>query len=212
MEQFVRITGVAVPMLRANIDTDQIIPVPEMTRSTEETHERWGAGLFAYQRYVNRETREPNPAFILNREPWKGAVILLADRNFGCGSSREPAPKALRGYGFRAVIAPSFAGIFHGNSFRNGLLPVELPIECIEELARQIEATGGHETVTVDLQAEQVVAPNGQVFKFVSPRPLRAMLLSGMDEIDHTLQEIDSIEAYRAKDAKRRPWVYEAGF
>ena len=101
MEKFVRVTGIAVPMLKANIDTDQIIPVPEMTRSTEETHERWGAGLFAYWRYVRE--REPNPDFILNQEPWKRGVILLADRNFGCGSSREPAPRALRGFGFRAV-------------------------------------------------------------------------------------------------------------
>jgi 3-isopropylmalate/(R)-2-methylmalate dehydratase small subunit len=212
MEQLVSVTGVAVPMLQANIDTDQIIPVPEMTRSSEETHERWGTGLFAYRRYVDLDARLPNPDFILNREPWKGAVILLADRNFGCGSSREPAPKALRGYGFRAVIAPSFAGIFYGNSFRNGLLPVELPIEQVQELARQMEAAGGHAQITVDLQREQVVAPDGQAFKFSTPAPMRAMLLNGMDEIDHTLQELESIEAYWARDTERRPWVYEAGF
>ncbi len=209
MEKLVKVAGIALPMLQANIDTDQIIPVPEMTRSSEETHERWGAGLFAYWRYVR--DREPNPGFILNQEPWKRAVILLADRNFGCGSSREPAPRALRGYGFRAVIAPSFAGIFYGNSFRNGLLPVELPIEQVRELARQMEAARGHAEVTVDLEAEVVLAPDGQVFKFRTPAPLRRMLLGGLDEIDQTLQNIDAITAFWNRDAAKRPWVYAPG-
>lgn len=209
MEKLVKVAGIALPLLQANIDTDQIIPVPEMTRSSEETHERWGAGLFAYWRYLG--DREPNPAFILNQEPWKRAVILLADRNFGCGSSREPAPKALRGYGFRAVIAPSFAGIFYGNSFRNGLLPVELPIEQVRELARQMEAAKGEAEVTVDLEHEEVLAPDGQVFKFRTPAPLRKMLLGGLDEIDQTLQNVDAIAAFQRRDAGRRPWVYAPG-
>jgi 3-isopropylmalate/(R)-2-methylmalate dehydratase small subunit len=209
MEQLIKITGIAVPMLQANIDTDQIIPVPEMTRSTEETHERWGAGLFAYWRYLG--DREPNPDFILNQEPWKRAVILLADRNFGCGSSREPAPMALRGYGFRAVIAPSFSGIFFGNSFRNGLLPVELPIEQVREIARQMEAAGGNAQVTVDLEKEEVVAPDGQVFGFRTPAPLRRMLLTGLNEIDQTLHNIDAIRAFWDRDARKRPWVYAPG-
>jgi 3-isopropylmalate/(R)-2-methylmalate dehydratase small subunit len=209
MEQLTKVTGIAVPMLQANIDTDQIIPVPEMTRSMEETHERWGAGLFAYWRY--RRDREPNPEFILNREPWKRGVIILADRNFGCGSSREPAPKALRGYGFRAVIAPSFSGIFFGNCFRNGLLPVELPIEQVREIARQMEEAGGNAEVTVDLEREEVVAPDGQVFKFKTPAPLRGMLLTGLNEIDQTLQKIDAIKAFWGRDEGKRPWVYAPG-
>jgi 3-isopropylmalate/(R)-2-methylmalate dehydratase small subunit len=209
MEQLTKVTGIAVPMLQANIDTDQIIPVPEMTRSMEETHERWGAGLFAYWRYLR--DREPNPDFILNREPWKRAVILLADRNFGCGSSREPAPKALRGYGIRAVIAPSFSGIFFGNSFRNGLLPVELPIEQVREIARQMEEAQGNAKVTVDLEKEEVAAPDGQVFRFKTPAPLRRMLLTGLNEIDQTLQKIDAIKAFWGRDEGKRPWVYAPG-
>jgi 3-isopropylmalate/(R)-2-methylmalate dehydratase small subunit len=209
MEKLVRISGIAVPMLQANIDTDQIIPVPEMTRSNEETHERWGEGLFAYWRYLR--DREPNPDFILNREPWKRAVILLADRNFGCGSSREPAPKALRGYGFRVVIAPSFSGIFFGNSFRNGLLPVELPIEQVREIASQMEAAQGNAEVTVDLQKEEVTAPDGQVFTFRTPAPLRQMLLTGLNEIDQTLQKIDAIRSFWQRDAIKRPWIYAPG-
>jgi len=209
MEKLTRIQGIAVPMLQANIDTDQIIPVPEMTRSMEETHERWGAGLFAYWRYLGE--REPNPDFILNREPWKQGVILLADRNFGCGSSREPAPKALRGYGFRAVIAPSFAGIFFGNSFRNGLLPVELPIEQVRELARQMEEAQGNAQVTVDLERQEVVAPDGQTYRFETPAPMRRMLLTGLDEIDQTLLRQDAIAAFWDRDRTRRPWVYAPG-
>ena len=209
MEKMSKVSGIAVPMLQANIDTDQIIPVPEMTRSTEETHERWGAGLFAYWRYV--KDREPNPDFILNREPWKHATILLADRNFGCGSSREPAPRALRGFGIRAVIAPSFAGIFFGNSFRNGLLPVELPIEQVREIARQMEEAQGNAQVTIDLERQEVTAPDGQAFRFSTPAPLRRMLLTGLNEIDQTLQKIDAINGFWDRDTVKRPWVYAPG-
>ncbi len=211
MEKFTTVTGIALPMLQANIDTDQIIPVPEMTRSTEETHTRWGAGLFAYWRYQAGRDREPNPEFILNQDPWKNAVILLGGRNFGCGSSREAAPKALRGYGFRAIVAPSFAGILYGNSFRNGLLPVELPESEIAELARQMNAANGRASVTVDLQTQLVTAPDGQAFPFVTPPPLRQMLLSGLDEIDQALQDTTAIESYWKNDAVRRPWVYALG-
>lgn len=209
MEQFDSITGIAVPLLRDNIDTDQIIPVPEMTRSLEETHERWGSGLFSYWRYLHG--REPNPDFILNQEPWKRATILLAGRNFGCGSSREMAPRALRGFGFRSVIAPSFAGILYGNSFRNGLLPVELPEAQVHELARQMEAAQGQAEVTVDLQRQEVTAPDGQVFAFRTPPALRQMLLTGLDEIDQTLARGEEIRAFWQRDAARRPWVYEVG-
>ncbi len=126
METLSRVRGIALPLLRANIDTDQIIPVVEMTRATEffNNYERWGAGLFAYWRYVDVDARKPDLDFILNKAPWRRASILLAGRNFGCGSSREGAAMALRGYGFRAVIAPSFAGIFYGSGdpeWRHGI-------------------------------------------------------------------------------------------
>ena len=153
MEQFVRIEGTAAPMMRINIDTDQITPGKEIMRAHDDG---WGASLFGHWRYIG--DREPNPDFILNKEPWKHATILLADRNFGCGSSRETAPKALRDFGFRAVIAPSFGGIFFNNSFRNGLLPVELPIEQVKVLAAESDATGGLARISVDLEAQTVTA------------------------------------------------------
>ena len=203
MESFVRVRGIAVPMLRINIDTDQITPGRELIRVHREGY---AASLFSNLRYVGDRT--PNPEFILNREPWSRGTILLADRNFGCGSSRESAPKALREYGFRAVIAPSFGGIFFNNSFRNGLLPVELPIEQVRALAGQMEAAGGHAQVEVDLEHQTVTAPDGTRFSFESPQVLREMLLRGLDEIDVTLARSAEIDAYRERDRSRRPWAY----
>jgi len=203
MESFVRVRGIAVPMLRINIDTDQITPGRELIRVHREGY---AASLFSNLRYIGDRT--PNPEFILNREPWSRGTILLADRNFGCGSSRESAPKALRGFGFRAVIAPSFGGIFFNNSFRNGLLPVELPIEQVRALAEQMEAAGGRAEVEVDLDAQTVTAPDGTRFSFESPQVLREMLLRGVDEIDVTLARSAEIDAYRERDRSRRPWAY----
>ena len=203
MESLIRVRGIAVPMMRINIDTDQITPGKELIRVHREGH---AASLFANLRYIGERT--PNPEFILNREPWSRGTILLADRNFGCGSSRESAPKALREFGFRAVIAPSFGGIFFNNSFRNGLLPVELPIEQVRALAAQMQAAGGHAQVEVDLQAQIVTAPDGTRFAFSSPPVLREMLLRGVDEIDLTLSRSKEISAYRDGDRARRPWAY----
>ncbi len=206
MEQLIKVTGIAAPLLRINIDTDQIIPGREIMRGSREGY---GPGLFGYWRYI--EDRTPNPDFILNQEPWKHATILLADRNFGCGSSREPAPKSLRGFGFRAVIAPSFGGIFFNNSFRNGLLPVELPIEQVRLIAEQMEESSGNARVTVDLENQTVTAPHGQVFAFKTPALLRRMLLDGLDEIAVTLTMSKQIETYRSADAAKRPWAYRPG-
>jgi 3-isopropylmalate/(R)-2-methylmalate dehydratase small subunit len=206
MEQLVKITGIAAPLMRINIDTDQIIPGREIMRGSREGY---GPGLFAYWRYI--EDRTPNPDFILNQEPWKQATILLADRNFGCGSSREPAPKSLRGFGFRAVIAPSFGGIFFNNAFRNGLLPVELPIEQVRVLADQMEQSRGNARVAVDLETETVTAPQGEIFAFKTPALLRRMLLEGLDEIALTLTMRPQIETYRGRDASKRPWAYRPG-
>jgi 3-isopropylmalate/(R)-2-methylmalate dehydratase small subunit len=203
VESFTRIRGIAVPMLRINIDTDQITPGRELIRVHREGY---AASLFSNLRYVGDRT--PNPDFILNREPWSRGTILLADRNFGCGSSRESAPRALREYGFRAVVAPSFGGIFFGNSFRNGLLPVELPIEQVRVLAGQMETAGGHAEVEVDLEAQVVTAPDGARFAFESPPVLRQMLLRGVDEIDLTLSRAVQIDAWRERDRQRRPWAY----
>ena len=206
MERFTKTRGIAVPMMRINIDTDQITPGRELIRVHREGY---AASLFSNLRYVGDRT--PDPGFILNREPWSRGTILLADRNFGCGSSREPAPKALRGFGFRVVIAPSFGGIFFGNSFRNGLLPVELPIEQVRVLAAQMEAAGGRAEVEVDLEAQTVTAPDGTRFAFRSPPALRRMLLDGLDEVGATLARGPEIAAFRARDRDRRPWAYAPG-
>ena len=203
MEQLTTVDGIAVPILRINIDTDQITPGKELVRMRAEGA---AASLFATWRYIG--DREPNPDFILNRAPWSRAKILLADRNFGCGSSREHAPMALRDWGFRVVIAPSFGGIFYNNCFRNGLLPIEMPIEAIRGIAGQMEVAQGNANVSVNLEVQTVTAPDGTIVSFKTPTVLREMLLSGADEIDTTLTRRDAIEAYRAGDRVNRPWAY----
>ncbi|MFC1458636.1 3-isopropylmalate dehydratase small subunit [Microvirga arabica] len=206
MESFVRVSGIAAPIMRINIDTDQIIPAKYLVRTSEAGISQ---GLFAGWRL--RTDGSVNPDFILNREPYTRARIILADRNFGCGSSREAAPKALREWGIRAVIAPSFGGIFFNNCFRNGLLPVELPIEQVRLIAEQIEASGGNGAVTVDLELQRVEAPDGDAFSFRSPPLLRQMLLEGIDEIELTLSRQDVIARFRETDRTRRPWSYKPG-
>jgi 3-isopropylmalate/(R)-2-methylmalate dehydratase small subunit len=206
MESFVRLTGIAAPLLRINIDTDQIIPAKYLIRVSEDDI---AEGLFGGWRYL--QGGKPNPDFILNREPYAKAEILLADRNFGCGSSREGAPKALRQYGFRAVIAPSFGGIFYNNSFRNGLLPVELPIEEVRRIATEVEESQGQGRVTVDLESQTVTGPSGTVARFRTPTLLREMLLKGQDEVAMTLSRGKEISGFRDRDRARRPWVYQPG-
>jgi 3-isopropylmalate/(R)-2-methylmalate dehydratase small subunit len=203
MESFVQVRGIAVPMMRINIDTDQITPGHELIRVL---HEGYAAALFSNLRYISG--RVPNPDFILNREPWSRATILLADRNFGCGSAREHAPRAMREYGFRAMVAPSYGGIFFNNCFRNGMLPVELPIEQVRELSTQVEASNGRGEVGVNLETQLVTAPDGKTFPFVTPPLLRRMLLEGVDEIDLILSRSAEIVPWREQDSRRRPWAY----
>jgi 3-isopropylmalate/(R)-2-methylmalate dehydratase small subunit len=205
MEAFQRVTGIAAPMMRINIDTDQIIPALFLGGTDAKGY---GAHLFAGWRFL--PDGSPNPDFILNREPYTKAQVLLADRNFGCGSSRERAPKALREFGFRAVIAPSFGGIFFNNCYRNGIVPVELAIENVRAIAREVEAAEGNAQVTVDLEEQVVTSPGGATYSFTAPRTLRYMLLLGVDEISHTMGRIEEIEAFRERDRKRRPWAYSA--
>ena len=206
MEQFVRISAIAAPVMRINIDTDQIIPARFLVRTSDEGI---GEALFADWRL--RADGQPNPEFILNRAPYDQARILLADRNFGCGSSREGAPKALRDWGIRAVIAPSFGGIFFNNCFRNGVLPVELPIEQVKAIAAEVEASGGASPVSVDLEAQTITSPSGRQHAFRSPPALRAMMLAGLDEVAMTLSRGAQIAAYRTRDRVKRPWVYHPG-
>ncbi len=203
MEALRKVVGVAAPMLRINIDTDQIIPAQFLGGTDAKGY---GAHLFAGSRFL--ADGAPNPDFILNQPPYEHAQVLLADRNFGCGSSRERAPKALREFGFRAIVAPSFGGIFFNNCFRNGIVPVELPIEQVRHIAQAVEDSGGAGQVTVDLEQQLVVAPDGRTFGFRSPGSLRAMLLTGCDEIELTLARGERMAEFRRIDADRRPWAY----
>jgi 3-isopropylmalate/(R)-2-methylmalate dehydratase small subunit len=206
MEALRQVTGIAAPMLRINIDTDQIIPTLFLGGTDAKGY---GAHLFHGWRFL--KDGSPNPDFILNQPPYDRAQILLADRNFGCGSSRERAPKALREFGFRAVIAPSFGGIFFNNCYRNGIVPIELPIEIVRRLADEVQAADGKREVTVDLEALRVTSPDGEQFPFEAPETLRQMLMQGMDEIALTLARSDEIEAFRARDRARREWAYLQG-
>ena len=203
MEALRSVTGVAAPMMRINIDTDQIIPALFLGGTDAKGY---GAHLFHHWRFL--PDGRPNPEFILNQPPYDAAQVLLADRNFGCGSSRERAPKALREFGFRAVIAPSFGGIFFNNCYRNGIVPVELPIEDVRRIADEVEASQGKGEVTVDLEGQTVTSPQGARFRFTAPATLRQMLLDGVDEIALTLKRLDEIERFRARDRERRPWAY----
>lgn len=207
MESLRSVTGIAAAMLVINIDTDQIIPARYMGGPDATGY---GRMLFANQRFLGDDAT-PNPDFVLNQSPYNQAQILLADRNFGCGSSRERAPKALREFGFRALIAPSYGGIFFNNCFRNGIVPVELPIEQVREIAAEVAKSEGRSRITVDLQTQQVRTGQGLVYPFSTPAVLRAMLIEGVDEIDLTLSAKSEIDAFRARDRVRRPWAYLEG-
>jgi 3-isopropylmalate/(R)-2-methylmalate dehydratase small subunit len=204
VEKFIKITGIAAPLMRRNIDTDAIIPGKEMTR-VEKTS--YGDGLFGQWRYLDGNRKE-NPDFILNKTPYRDAIILLADANFGCGSSREAAVWALTGFGIRCVVAPSFAAIFFNNCFKNGLLPVILQDSQVHELARQVEESNGEGLITVDLEKCQVIGPGKQDYSFTVNEIFREMLLQGLDPIDATLRYESKITAFQEKDRLTRPWIY----
>ena len=192
------VSGIAAPLIRPNIDTDQIIPSREM-KSVGKTG--LADGLFAGWRYAAPGTREPNPEFVLNQPRFAQAPILLGGANFGCGSSREHAVWALHEYGVRAVIAPSFAPIFRGNCVRNGIIPVVLPAEAVESIARE------GATVAIDLLAQTVVC-GPLCYSFAIDPSAKAMLAEGLDAIDLTLKHRTEIAAFQARDRAARPWVY----
>jgi 3-isopropylmalate/(R)-2-methylmalate dehydratase small subunit len=205
-DTFTNFSGTAAPMMRINIDTDAIIPGRFLVRTTEDG---LGAGLF--WNLAHHPDGTINEDFILNKEPFDKAAILLADRNFGCGSSREAAPRALSQRGFRAVIAPSFSGIFFNNCFRNNFLPVALPEEVVRKLVAETEANPLSE-ISVNLDTQTVTSSTGETYSFDVPPRLRQMLLEGLDEIDLTLTRRAEIDAFRAKDRVERPWAYEPGW
>ncbi len=202
MPPFVTLDAVAAPLVLDNIDTDQIIPGKELMRVATSG---FGDGLFSEWRYRGG-AREENPDFVLNREPFRNAGILLAGGNFACGSSREVAVWALRDFGIRAVIASSYGGIFHANCFRNGVLPVTLAADSVRELAATVEA--GNVRLTIDLPQQQVRSASGQAFGFKIGALHKQMLLEGLDAVELTLSRSDEIRAFQARDRERRPWVW----
>jgi 3-isopropylmalate/(R)-2-methylmalate dehydratase small subunit len=194
MEAFVTVTGVAAPMDRVNVDTDQIIPKQFLKRI-----ERTGFGQFLFfdWRYSSDGTT-PDPSFELNAPALSGARILVVGKNFGCGSSREHAPWALLDYGFRSVIAPSYADIFYNNCFKNGILPVTLPEDTVYDLIARLQAEPGA-SVTVDLQSQTVTGPAGFTAAFAVDPFRRELLLNGLDDIGLTLQHEPDITAFERK-------------
>jgi 3-isopropylmalate/(R)-2-methylmalate dehydratase small subunit len=205
MEKFKTLTAIAAPLLRINIDTDAIIPSREM-----KTVSKVGlsGGLFAGWRYKTSGGRDENPDFVLNQEPYRRAQILLTGMNFGCGSSREHAVWALHEWGIRAVIAPGFGAIFHGNCVRNGIVPVVLADTLVAELAQQVERDPARNLITVDLERCLVISPDGKTHAFTVAPADREMLLEGLDPIAVTRKRDDEILAFQARDRLRRPWIY----
>jgi 3-isopropylmalate/(R)-2-methylmalate dehydratase small subunit len=212
MEKFTRLEGLAAPLDRANVDTDAIIP-KQFLKSIRRSG--FGVNLFDAWRYLDHGepgmdpvTRKPNPDFVLNQPRYKGANILLVRKNFGCGSSREHAPWALGDFGFRALIAPSYADIFYNNCFKNGLLPVVLPESQVDRLFHDIAAFPGFRLV-IDLGAQTVAYPDGsQVFTFEIDSFRRHCLLNGLDDIGLTLRHVDEIKAFEAKRRVEQPWLF----
>ena len=212
MQKFTKLEGLVAPLDRANVDTDAIIP-KQFLKSIKRSG--FGVNLFDAWRYLdhgepgmNPSRRKPNPDFVLNQPRYKGANILLARRNFGCGSSREHAPWALGDFGFRALIAPSYADIFYNNCFKNGLLPIVLPESQVDRLFHDVAAFPGFSLV-IDLGAQTVAYPDGsQVFAFEVDSFRRHCLLNGLDDIGLTLQHVDEIEAFEAKRRIEQPWLF----
>ena len=210
MDQFTVHRGLVAPMDRENVDTDAIIP-KQFLKSIRKTG--FGPNLFDEWRDLDHgepgmdaATRKPNPDFVLNQPRYTGASILLARKNFGCGSSREHAPWALQQYGFRSVIAPSFADIFFNNCFKNGLLPIVLPEATVAKLFDEVAAFPGYE-LTVDLERQVIVKPDGAEIAF-DVQPFRKYcLLNGFDDIGLTLRQQDKIKAFEANRLATKPWL-----
>ena len=212
MKAFTKVTGIAAPMDRANVDTDMIIP-KQFLKSIKRSG--FGKNLFDELRYLDEgypdqscDGRLVNAEFPLNFERYQGASVLLARENFGCGSSREHAPWALDDYGFRAILASSYADIFYNNSFKNGLLPVVLDESIIDQLFAEMYALEGYQ-LTIDLDRQVVVTPTGESFSFEVDDFRRHCLLNGLDDIGLTLNDADYIKAYEQKRRVEAPWLFD---
>ena len=203
--------GLVAPMDRENVDTDAIIP-KQFLKSIKKSG--FGPNLFDEWRYLDPgepgqdpKSRKPNPDFVLNQPRYKNASVLLARKNFGCGSSREHAPWALQQFGFRALVAPSYADIFFNNSFKNGLLPIILSDAEVDELFQQVEANPGYQ-LQVDLEAQTVTRPDGKVYKFELDEFRKHCLVNGLDDIGLTLMDHEAIAAFEAKHRASQPWLF----
>ncbi|SDZ93024.1 MULTISPECIES: 3-isopropylmalate dehydratase small subunit [Acidovorax] len=210
MQKFTLLKGIVAPMDRENVDTDAIIP-KQFLKSIKKTG--FGVNLFDEWRYLDHgepgqdpASRQPNPDFVLNQPRYQGASILLARKNFGCGSSREHAPWALDQYGFRAVIAPSFADIFFNNCFKNGLLPIVLPEATVAQLFDEVAAFPGYQ-LTIDLERQVIVRPQGEEIAFEVQAFRKYCLLNGFDDIGLTLRQSDKIKAFEAQRLATKPWL-----
>jgi 3-isopropylmalate/(R)-2-methylmalate dehydratase small subunit len=210
MDKFTTHTGLVAPIDRENVDTDAIIP-KQFLKSIRKTG--FGPNLFDEWRYLDHgepgedsSKRKPNPDFVLNQPRYQGASVLLARKNFGCGSSREHAPWAIQQFGFRALIAPSFADIFFNNCFKNGLLPIVLPESTVAKLFDEVNAFPGYQ-LTVDLDRQVIVKPQGEELPF-DVQPFRKYCLqNGFDDIGLTLRQADKIKAFEAQRLAQKPWL-----
>jgi 3-isopropylmalate/(R)-2-methylmalate dehydratase small subunit len=210
MQKFNLLKGLVAPMDRENVDTDAIIP-KQFLKSIRKTG--FGPHLFDADRYLDTgypgmdlSTRKPNPDFVLNQARYIGASILISRKNFGCGSSREHAPWALDQYGFRAVIAPSYADIFFNNCFKNGLLPIVLPEAEVAKLFDEVHAFIGYQ-LTIDLEQQIVLKPDGTALPFEVQAFRKFCLLNGLDDIGLTLQHTEKIKAFESERLTKQPWL-----
>lgn len=212
MKPYTQVTGLVAPLDRANVDTDQIIP-KQFLKSIKRTG--FGVNLFDEWRYLDVgypgqdcSTRPINKEFVLNQPRYQGATVLIARENFGCGSSREHAPWALEEYGFRTIIAPSYADIFFNNSFKNGLLPIILSEQEVDELFKAVAANEGYQ-LTIDLASQTVTTPEGKQYQFEVDAFRKHCLLNGLDDIGLTLQDADTIRGFEAKHKQTQPWLFQ---
>ena len=211
MEAFIKLNGLVAPLDRSNVDTDAIIP-KQFLKSIKRSG--FGPNLFDEWRYLDYgepgkdcSGRPLNKDFVLNQPRYRGAQILLARENFGCGSSREHAPWALLDFGFRAVVAPSFADIFANNCSKNGILPVVLDVRVVDQLFGEVTATEGYR-LAIDLEKQQVTTPAGETFAFEIDAFRKQCLLKGLDEISLTLQHADAIRSFEERRRTQEPWLF----
>ena len=211
MDKFSTLQGLVAPIDRANVDTDAIIP-KQFLKSIKRSG--FGPNLFDDWRYLDtgepgmdNSSRPINEDFVLNLDRFQGAAVLLARKNFGCGSSREHAPWALQDYGFRVIIAPSFADIFFNNCFKNGLLPIVLDEILVDKLFKEVDATVGY-SLDVNLEKQTITTPGGELIDFEVDAFRKHCLLNGLDDIGLTLQHVEQIKAYENKRQQQTPWLF----